>query len=416
MHIGNGTYDDTNYLQELLDSGKRHVYFPQPEVCYTISRPLLIHSNTSLVLDRFTEIKLKAGSDCIMLKNADDRSGNENISVSGGIWNFNNKEQAPNPICTNEGREPFMLPNKSEYFSDLYLGVALRFSHVKNLTLKALTVKDPATFGIQIGFVEYFTISDITFDYNLGNPIALNMDGVHLDGGCRYGHIENVKGTTHDDLVAINADDFASGPISDITVNGVYSESCHSAVRLLSVHYPVKNISVSNVYGSFYRYAICISKFYETEEVRGSFSNLVFKNIAVSKAPLLPKYGVGKWITCAPLHIGENVDIDVLSVENLSRHETVSPVESIYVGENTNIGVLSARDCVQHNLLNHSDYVKGVGYKDDINELRERNKDTNDMPFLVNKGTIRHLNFAGINTEETLLINDGTIHNQTVSY
>lgn len=414
MNIGNGINDDTNYLQGLLDSGKKNVYFPQPDVCYIISRPLLISSNTSLVLDRFTEIKLKAGSSCIMLKNSEDIDGNENISISGGIWNHNNSEQDENPLRSEEVRNQMVLPNPTEYFYDNYLGVALRFSHVKNLTLKALTMKNPVTFGIQLGYTQYFTISDIAFDYNLGNPIALNMDGVHLDGGCRFGHIENVKGTVYDDLVAINADDFVSGPISDITVNGVYSENSHSGVRLLSVNHPVKNISISNVYGTYYRYAVCISKFYETENARGNFSNLVFKNIAVSKAPMLPKYKVGKWITFALMHIGENVNIDTISVENLSRHEEVSPAETFYVGENTNIGVFSVKDCTQKNLLDNPDYIKGKGYKDDINEIRERNKETNDIPFILNNGTINTLKLSCINTDDTLLINDGIIKTSVI--
>ena len=64
-------------------------------------------------------------------------------------------------------------------------------------------------------------------------------DGIQLDGYCRFGRISNLKGATNDDLVAINADDNENespcfGPIEDISIDGLYAEGCHSAVRILS--------------------------------------------------------------------------------------------------------------------------------------------------------------------------------------
>ena len=92
----------------------------------------------------------------------------------------------------------------------------MRFSHVDGLCIKDLTVKDPITFSMQLGYVKNFTVKNIVFDQNYGNPGALNMDGVHLDGGCCFGYIENIHGRVSDDLVAINADDLVAGPISNI--------------------------------------------------------------------------------------------------------------------------------------------------------------------------------------------------------
>jgi len=408
--IGNGFNDDTAYLQELLDK-RGKVYFPEAEKYYQISKTLKIHSDTQLCIDRFTEIRLMDNSDCLMLENDEPRNWNKNISIEGGIWNFRNLNQAPNPCATGNRHVPSTGGpfNSSEYFDNYYIGKIFRFSHVKNLTIKNMTVKDPVTYAINLGFVENFTIRDIDLDYNLGNPYALNMDGIHIDGGCRYGYIENIKGTAYDDLVAITSNDACSGPISDITINGLYSEGCHSAVRVLSVYDPVKNINVSNVYGTFYRYAVCISQFHHVEGAKGSFSNLTFKNLAVSRAPLEKKLGCGRWKLFGLFHIGDDIDIDSLSIESLSRQERVNPVETIFVGENVRIENLSITNCVQKNLLDHPDYIMGEGHKDDIDFIRDRNKDTNDIIFLLNNGKIDNLTMTGMVVDGTVIENNGTI-------
>lgn len=411
IKAGNGINDDTEYIQGLLDSGKSCVYLPEPEKFYLISKPLRIPSETALVLDRFTEIRLAPGSNCLMLQNADPVGGNRNISVAGGIWNYNNLNQEPNPLATQKYKANNQFDrtfNDSDTYSEEYLGVPIRFMRVENLHISGLTLKDPITFAVQLGFVKYFTVSDITFDFNLGNPCAANMDGIHIDGGCRFGHVENLKGTCYDDLVAVNADDFISGPISDITINGIYSEECHSAVRLLSVVSPVRNISISNVYGSYYQYAVTLSKYFERPGSRGQFSNIILKNLSVSKSirrPELKKITQTFELIC----IEPELDIDSLVIENLSRYETVNPVETIHIAENTSIGLLAVRDSVQKNCLNHPDYVSGKGHIGDTNEIRPYNRDTNDIIFCINDGKIGRLDFSGTQAEGTLLCNNGVI-------
>lgn len=119
---GDGIHDDTAAIQELIDSGVCEVSLPAPKVCYLISRPLELPSNFRLVLPRFAEIKLAAGSDCEMLRNKMVPDFAEriepcifgfinefspdylcrNIEVTGGIWNCNNLEQKPNPIMAKD--------------------------------------------------------------------------------------------------------------------------------------------------------------------------------------------------------------------------------------------------------------------------------------------------------------------------
>ncbi|MDR1270356.1 MAG: glycoside hydrolase family 55 protein, partial [Planctomycetaceae bacterium] len=87
---GDGVADDTQAIQTMLDSGEKLVYLPPPAKHYVISKPLRIHSNQTLKLDAATVVRLADGSDNYMLVNADPDKGNENIVISGGIWDGNN--------------------------------------------------------------------------------------------------------------------------------------------------------------------------------------------------------------------------------------------------------------------------------------------------------------------------------------
>ena len=66
---GDGIHDDTDAIQELIDSGVCEVSLPVPQKCYLISRPLFIPSCFKLKLPRYAEIKLADGSNCFMLQN-----------------------------------------------------------------------------------------------------------------------------------------------------------------------------------------------------------------------------------------------------------------------------------------------------------------------------------------------------------
>ena len=62
------------------------------------------------------------------------------------------------------------------------------------------------TFCLRMAYMTYFTVENIRFDQNLGNPTAENMDGVHIDGGCRFGSVRNVQEACYDGVVATNVD------------------------------------------------------------------------------------------------------------------------------------------------------------------------------------------------------------------
>ena len=259
--VGDGVVDDTAAIQARLDSGMSCVYLPPPAKCYLISKTLKIGSNQELRLDRFSTVKLAPKSDCPMVENRGYKDGaDKRVALTGGIWDMANLDQSPNPAqyrCLKPPR-PSPLPKHYEY--GFFLGIAIRFANVEGITVRGLTVRNPTMYGMAFCKTSYFYIDDISFDYTTWNPLRLNLDGVHFDGHCHHGKISNLRGTCYDDLVARNANDVQcaqeEGPISDVDIDGIYAEYCHSAVRLLSAGADLKRVTIRNVHGNFYTYAV----------------------------------------------------------------------------------------------------------------------------------------------------------------
>ncbi|MBQ4290167.1 MAG: hypothetical protein II719_03120 [Clostridia bacterium] len=381
---GDGVHDDTASLQELIDTAKHELILPDPEVCYLISSPLLLPSDFRLVLPRFAEVRLAPNSNCLMLRNKPTPGLNpphdqiapilwdylcgyspeqraRNIEVVGGIWNFNNKNQAPNPLYSHN-----YYPT-----GHFYSGMLMNFVYVDGLRISSLTLKDPANFAVTLDSVTHFTVDHITFDFNYGNPIAVNMDGIHVDGGCKFGEIYDLKGACYDDLVALNADESTAGPISDISIHGIYADDCHSAVRLLSANYPVTNVHISDVFGTFYQYTVGITRFYESKD-RGFFDGITLDRIYASKAERIDVYGKKGGYVYAPIWIQSGLLIQSLRISEFHRREKITPVESIYISEGTEI-----RDLV-------------------LDHITTENQAGGEMPLLVNKGDIRHLSASNL--------------------
>ena len=365
---GDGLCDDTKCIQSLLDAGRSTVYLPPPTVNYLISRPLRIHSNQQLVLDRFTVIRLAPKSDCLMITNADHGNGNVNIAVVGGIWDMDNLHQSPNPI------EPLLGENPPRpYDPERYLGICMRFLNVQHFTLRSLTFRNPVTFCTQFAKMTNFTVDDILFDYTTWNPIRANMDGIHLDGYCRFGRISNLKGATNDDLIAINADDNENespclGPIEDISIDGIYAEGCHSAVRILSSGSPVRRINISNVYGTYYKYVVGITQFFRRRGTVGCFDQISLRDLFCAKAPHPSESPLNRAIRVPPLVFCESMTrTGALTIQNMHRDETNLAAPCISIARGASV------DCLM------------------VDNLTCRNATGVDLPIISNSGTIGRL-------------------------
>ena len=381
---GDGIHDDQPAIQEMLDSGATCICLPPPKNFYVISKTLRIHSNQELRLDRYTRVRLADNSNCSMFENAEPETWNENITVRGGVWDMNHKNQYPNPFHypnPETGRtisEDYTVTGftHERLFHTEYSGKCFRFNSIRNFYFGDISIVNPVNFGLQMAYVENFTVENLCFEYTEGSPKLWNMDGVHLEGGCRNGVVRNLKGTCHDDTLAITSDDDIYGPIENILVDGIYADNAHSAVRMLSVRNPIRNVHITNVYGSYYVYCITMSKFYESES-RSCFENITVDHVYAS----LCKGTVDVPGNYEPLiAIGSHLDIRKLSLSHIYRQESVCPMPLIGLKEDGTIGELILSDVEQVNLLGQP------------------------IPLIQNDGIIGKLHLTNVDSGEDVLL------------
>lgn len=353
--VGDGVRDDTEAIQARLDSGAACVYLPPPKDHYVISRTLKIGSEQELRLDRFTRIRLAPQSNCPMLENRTYRAGtgtNVFVAVTGGIWDMDNQNQRGNFM-----QDPELAKSAPTKFDpDFFFGMSMRFCHVERLTVRGVTVRNPVNYGIEFGHVSYVTADDVTFDYRQGNPTLLNMDGLHFDGFCHHLRITNLRGTCYDDMIALNANDGTcspeEGPISDVDIDGLYCDYCHSAVRLLSADAPVSRVTIRNVHGNFYVSAVWLTHHFWDRPAPGRFDDIVISDIFAAKA-IPPPDVDGPWRRSLPLIYVEGVaNIGSLVIERIFRDERTLSAPTFGIDRReTHVDSLVIRDCRMTNRL-----------------------------------------------------------------
>ena len=351
---GDGVTDDTDAIQTMLDARTSCVYLPPPENFYLISRALELESGQTLRLDPGTRVKLAPKSDCHMLVNRNWRTGDRDIAVIGGVWDLDNASQSPNPHQSRYCKPPRKIVLPKAFQRDFYRGEIFCFDKVEGLTVRDVTFRNPATYSLQMTRTSYFVIDGVTFDFDSWNPIPLNMDGVHCDGGCHHGKISNLRGTCFDDLVALNANDGIcaayEGPITDIDIDGIYADYCHSAVRLLSAGADLKRVTIRNVHGNFYTYAVGLTHYFP-EKPRGRFDDIVIADVFASKVFAPEGIGVHSRTNYPVVWVEGPVDVGSLAIRNLSRDERNVPVASIRVDKVSAVEMLTVRDCTMANRL-----------------------------------------------------------------
>lgn len=399
---GDGIHDDLPAIQEMLDSGVHCVYLPEPKNCYVINGSIRLNSNQELKLDRYTRVKLGDWVNTTMITNADPVGTNENLAVTGGIWDMNHANQKMNPahfpdpdtgLKHGEWREKTGYDRNCTYMPDVYIGFCFIFNHCKNLKIRDLTIENPVTYGMDISYTEDFTIENIDFDYTEGSPRLWNLDGIHVDGGCKNGLIRNLHGACHDDMVAITSDDYLYGPIENITVDGIYAYGSHSAVRLLSERNAVKNINISNIYGTYYVYCIVMDKYIKSD-YRSAFDNINISNVFASMCKETEDNAYWKSMNPGTLYdkrrplivLGPDLDVNMLTFSNIYRDETHVATPTFGVQQGTHIRNLFISSCSQTNTT--GDPLAFVEVQGKIDNLYLCNIDTHGDPLLTGEENV----------------------------
>ena len=291
---GDGIGDDTGAIQAMIDSGRGIVKLPRPKKHYLISRTLKFGDGTGLELETDTRILLAPGSSCPLAANRDLDNGNKSITIIGGIWDMDNVHQAPNPWWRQFCSPPQMPEKHKPYARERYMGHAFYFESVKGFRFSGVTIRNPVTYAFHICRVSDFTVENVTFDFTTCHPVRGNMDGIHLDGGCRHGRIAHIRGTAFDDMVALNANDADCAAhqeaISDIEIEDIQADYCHSAIRFLSVDVPVERVVARNIRGYFYAYAIGFTHYFPQRSEMGHFTDISITDVKVGKATPLAEF------------------------------------------------------------------------------------------------------------------------------
>lgn len=299
--LGDGIHDDYAAFQAALDSGLSTIVIPQG--IYLISKTLKVHSNTTIVADKNAKMVMKSLSrrkrNEFLLSNSDTVNGNQNIKITGGIWDGNN--------TATENSKPDL------FYKSGYSGSMLNFINVENLILSDMVLSNSVAYYIRFCKVHYFVIENIDF---VCDSFGFNQDGLHFGGDVKHGKVKNIRalsyGQTNDDMIALNADDsvervenldLCRDTIEDITFENIFTENCHTIIRMLSVTAEIKNLHFKNIYGGFRCYAInadaaryCMTPLFEENEYPdgvGKISDIYFEEFSCFPVLDLPKNFAG---------------------------------------------------------------------------------------------------------------------------
>lgn len=256
MLYGDGIHDDTLALQCLLDA--RGIVRVEKPGTYLVSKTLIIYSNTRFELAPGAVLLAAPMSHCALLQNEHFAGGgrDENIEIIGGTWDGNCDAMGLDSL------EFFNHRNDEPYSPDRFAGKLIRFAHIDRLVLQRMVVRNPVSYGIQIADANGFVVRDIYFDFNWH---FCTTDGVHVNGPSRNGCIENLAGTTNDDMVGLTTYDERHGEVSigdieNIYVHNLTARNGYSGVRLMcGENCVMRNIHIDGLYGTYRYHAVVIS-------------------------------------------------------------------------------------------------------------------------------------------------------------
>ena len=239
---GDGLTNDQPAIQRALDGGNKRIRIPSGT--YRLGGQLTVDSNTEIEADTGAVLVLAdgvmKGPKDFMITNRNWETGDRNISVRGGTWDYNNPGNVRGAM----------------FDPDSITGTMMHFHTVDDLVLENLTLKDPECYYITTLDVHGFRIENILFDSPHLRP---NQDGIHLGAGSEDGLIRCLRGTTgspYDDVIAFSADNCMTrlqnlnlhcGDIRNIYVEDIDCPECHTVIRIASIDSTVENVVLRNI-------------------------------------------------------------------------------------------------------------------------------------------------------------------------
>jgi hypothetical protein len=192
-------------------------------------------------------------------------------------------------------------------------------------------------------------------------------------------------------MVAINADEGpCAGSIDDVQVDGLYAEGCHSAVRLLANAFPVRRVSISNVYGTYFQYCIGITRYYRAAH-NGYYDGLVIRNIYASKEFRHSKYKRDGQEEFPFLWIEKDVIVHDLHISDVYRREENVSLPTLVIEKRVRVDSLLFENVFFENLLESTAPV--IENRGSVGRMTVRNVRFSSGEMFVNSGTVEKLDF-----------------------
>ena len=115
-------------------------------------------------------------------------------------------------------------------------------------------------------------------------------------------------------------------------------------MRLLSAGADLKRVTVRNVHGNFYTYAVGLTHYFP-KNPRGHFDDIVISDVFASKVYSPEDIGVNSRTNFPVIWVQGPLDVGSLAIRNLSRDERNIAVPSVRVDQAAKVGRLTVRDC-----------------------------------------------------------------------
>lgn len=177
------------------------VYLPAQGEPYYLDAPVVLGSGQALLADPEAEIRLKPGVNTCMVRNRsaagfrgdpapEPCAPDENIVIEGGVWTT---------LATALGECNGNLRGRAGADDGVPGAHGVIFlCNARRFLVRGLTVRQSAPFAVHVCVAEEFLIENVRLEEQ-------RRDGVHIQGGTRYGVIRGVTGVTGDDFLALNA-------------------------------------------------------------------------------------------------------------------------------------------------------------------------------------------------------------------
>ena len=247
-------------IMEKIESAKNSgIHTVRITGSYEISETILIPSDFCLILED-CHLRMADGVKTQMFRNAGYRPGGRNTPSDA---DKNIRIIGVGHTVLDGGNYNGLCEGNSEKDGNPHISAnnTLLFCNVDHFVIENITIVNQRWWALNFLFCSNGTLRDLTFcaddtwydsegnrhrkiNWEWGRPYICNADGIDLRVGCHDILIENIKGFTEDDTIALTALDLrledlyhvegAQREIYNISIRNVFASSLCTIVRLLN--------------------------------------------------------------------------------------------------------------------------------------------------------------------------------------